>query len=520
MSFICGFFNSVDGDRKYSADLMNRPYHRLVSNGVFAKPDGSKSNDFQVIGNNDMTVTILAGEGIFAGKWGKLDADMLLNVASPDATMPRIDSVIVRIDNSINVRAGSIYIKQGTPATSPIPPKLTRDANITEYRLANIRVEVGATAIVHELNVTDTRMNTEDCGFVTALLNQYDLSATYLAWEKQFSNWFNDLKQTVSTATLISSYTSRYVTQLQDETEIPVNITAYNPLVDILQVFINGLKLAPDGIDYTVFVDENTQNEYIRLTKPVDKGTPIDFVVYKSVSGELEGQEVETVIDQVNDLYGLFDMTKVTSAQGGFKFSVSSGADVLTTFVNKGIGFHTMYVANGAIGVPKTGVYRMFGHITDTGNGWLIAMQIDGSVYSNYLNGGTWGGWRVIYEANPTALYTGSVYMQAGQSISPRKRLSECQHGWLLVWSDYDAGTGTASKNDTVTTMIPKLNAQAIDWNGSSILCAIPHNLNATGGYSMVVKRIYVFDDHIEGYAGNNSTNESRDVVLRAVYEY
>ena len=45
MAFQCGFFNSINGDRKYNAEEMNNPYHRIVSNGVFAKPDETPSID-------------------------------------------------------------------------------------------------------------------------------------------------------------------------------------------------------------------------------------------------------------------------------------------------------------------------------------------------------------------------------------------------------------------------------------------------------------------------------------------
>ena len=65
MAFKTGFYNSVGEDRKYNAEDMCRPYRRLVSNGVFAAPDGSPSIDFQVVANNNMTVTVKAGEGIF-----------------------------------------------------------------------------------------------------------------------------------------------------------------------------------------------------------------------------------------------------------------------------------------------------------------------------------------------------------------------------------------------------------------------------------------------------------------------
>ena len=43
----CGFFHSMNGDREYFATDMNRPYKRVITNGVFATPAGTPSTDLQ-----------------------------------------------------------------------------------------------------------------------------------------------------------------------------------------------------------------------------------------------------------------------------------------------------------------------------------------------------------------------------------------------------------------------------------------------------------------------------------------
>ena len=61
----CGFFDSVNKDRLYSADQMNLPYKRLISNGVFANKDGTASDDFKVqpvFGTTNIKVK--AGQGL------------------------------------------------------------------------------------------------------------------------------------------------------------------------------------------------------------------------------------------------------------------------------------------------------------------------------------------------------------------------------------------------------------------------------------------------------------------------
>lgn len=409
MAFRCGFFNSVDGDRVYTADEMNRPYRRLVSNGVFALPSGQSSTDFQVLANNNMTVTVKAGEGIFFDKWSELDADMLLNVSVPHTAYPRIDSIVVKIDNSTGVRAGSIEYLVGTPASNPVAPTLTRTNNVYMYRLANIRVNANVGSITQE-NITDTRAGAE-CGFVTHLLQQADISATYLQWQTQFDTWFEHLRETVSTATLITSFSSLYVTSQQDETVIPIQISRYAIETDILQVFINGIRLIPD-VDYTI-----DSFEQITLTKSVDINTPVAFVVYKSVNGE---GITETVIEQVNRLFELVP----TSATGGAKVTVQASGNVLDTFMGLDAGVHTLYAPSSATGQPVSGsAFRYFGHLTvargDTSIGWLMAWKSDGKLYNNFLNAGTWSGWKEITNSTQITADNGGVKIEvaSGESV-------------------------------------------------------------------------------------------------------
>lgn len=597
----CGFFNSINKDRLYTAEEMTRPYELLVSNGVFATPKGTPSDYLQVYASEGMNLTVKAGRGIFADKWFLLDGDMAISLESAEVTLNRIDSIVVRVDSSEAVRAASIVIKKGVPASNPAPPEVTRASLIKEYRLANILISAGATTI-QQMNITDTR-GSADCGWVTSLIEQVDTSTLYIQWQDAFDAWFKDVKETLSTSTLIRSYTSYYVTSAQNESVIPINISQFNYNLDILQVYINGLMLIRD-VEYT-----SDNNDTITLTDPVDAGTPVSFVVYKSV----DGSDAETVVQQVYALQNIVESTKLTSNSGGVKRSITSGdllttfksmgvgfhtilasntvtnipkagqyyrcfghitdlpygwiiaiggdnkayinfatgetswtgwneltnstqitndtggtkisitdttKNVLTEFANAGTGFHTIYTVAGVQGTPATGAFRYQGHLTGTGNGWLMAFQANGSIYANYLVGGAWKGWKIVYDSNPSALWTGASFMNETANIAPSKKLSECAHGWVLVWSDYDDETGTANQYDNVTTIVPKLNGVENDWNGSSLLCMLPTDVTAEGVATTCVKRLYIYDDHITGYVGNNVGASARDVVLRAIYEY
>lgn len=603
MAVQCGFFNSVGKDRLYKAEDMTKPYELLVSNGVFATQNGTPSNYLQAYAGTQsgLNVLVKAGRGIFFDKWFVNDADMTLVLDSAETVLDRIDTIVARVDVSETVRAGSIVVKKGTPASSPVAPSMTRSTTVREYRLADVKISAGATAI-KQTDITDQR-GSADCGWVTSLVQQVDTSTLWIQWTEAFNAWFADVKETLSTATLIRSYTATYTTTAQDETVIPINISQFNHNLDILQVYINGLMLIKNS-EYT-----NEDNDNVTLALPVDKGTPVSFVVYKSI----DGSEAETVVQQVYDLQTVVNASKITNDTGGVKLSITSGDllakfkglgkgfhtvlassavtnlpksgqyfrcfghitdvphgwiiavsgegnayinfatgestwvgwkeltnsssltaesggvklsltattdNVLTKFENLGVGVHTIYSASGVQGAPVTGACRYLGHLTGSGNGWLVAYVANGSVYSNYLVGGTWKGWKVLYDANPSALWTGASFMNDTASITPSKKLSECAHGWLLLWSDYDDATGTANTFDNVTTMVPKLNGVENDWNGSSLLCMLPTDVTTAGVATTCVKRVYIYDNKITGYVGNSVGASARDVVLRAIYEY
>ena len=184
----CGFFDSVDKDRLYRADEMTRPYELLVSNGVFATPEGTPSNYLQVNAHEGMDVIVKVGRGIFKDKWLINDADMILTVGTSEVTLTRIDSVIVKVNTSESVRAGTIEIKKGTPASEPVPPTMERSTDVHEYRLANITVGPLVTDI-KQMDISDQR-GSADCPWVTSLVKQVDTSTLFKQWEDAYEKYY------------------------------------------------------------------------------------------------------------------------------------------------------------------------------------------------------------------------------------------------------------------------------------------------------------------------------------------
>lgn len=472
MAFKCGFFNSINGDRLYNAEDMNIPYSKIVSNGVFG--DAESSTDFQVAvlwGGVSQTkkIVVKKGQGIFDGKWAILDADMPMNVPSPHVSYNRIDSVIVRIDNSDDVRAGTIVYKQGEAALDPVPIELENNNYIKEYRLAKILIPASA-ATLSDSNITDCRP-TSECGFIHNLLWDSDITATYAQWEAQFTEWFNEkktmldeantsyqetfentqennqnafdewfnnVKETLSTQTLIQSFTSRYVTTGEREYTIPIQIPEFKSYIDILQVYINGLICIKD-VDYTI-----NDFESIELINGVDSGTEVSFIVYKS----MDGTGIDKFIEDVDDLIARQD-------------NVESDFTALETRVD--------------------------------------ALEVN--------------------NAN-TALWDGANTLGSGEEVKPSKALSACKNGWLLAWSAYNPESGVATDSRFSFTYVPKKLMNAVS-NGSFDVCSgLIHALGNDGTIETAAKRVYISDTQITGYAGNTAGTYNGKLALRFIYEY
>lgn len=288
MAIKYGFFNSVNGDRKYNADDISNYFLKLISDGVFATP----ANAMQVQANSGMTVQVSAGWGFIQCKWINNSVPYLLTLDASDVVLNRIDRIVLRLNASSSVRTMSIAIKKGTAASSPVAPALTRvSGGIWELSLAQIYIGAGVTSI-SQSNITDERPNTSVCGYVTGLIDQIDTTDLFAQYNAAFNEWFASIKEDVKSTSIVVNYNSSHITTTTPETTININIPEYNSSLDILNVYINGLKLI-ENVDY---INHDT---YIQLTTPIDViGTSVEFEALKSMDTEAP----ETIVSALQAL--------------------------------------------------------------------------------------------------------------------------------------------------------------------------------------------------------------------------
>lgn len=235
MSEFSGFFDAhkVSGvwDRTYVAAEFARYFASFVGNGVFA----GQSDELQALQSTPqgMSITIAPGKAWIEGYIYYNDANLVLNVDNADGALDRIDTVVCRwssVDRMIKT-----YIKKGTAAVSPIAPTVQWDADIKELQLASIRVNAGIVVISQDL-ITDTRPNTNVCGWVTGLIDQVDTSTLFLQWDAAYKK---SLQETKAEADVMLASIEKLLTDLEAGTAVELKKLQFTDTVVTVSDFVS-----------------------------------------------------------------------------------------------------------------------------------------------------------------------------------------------------------------------------------------------------------------------------------------
>lgn len=191
MAFTSGFFNSVNGDRKYNADQMSQIFDGLITQGVYE----SIGEKLAVQPNNGMAIQIGTGRGWFGSRWVKNDSEYLITLEDSDVLLNRYAAICIRADLSDSVRTVAPYVKYSNFASSPVKPAMERGDTVNEYCLAYILIKGGAKEIT-AADIEDTRANRSLCGWVTGLIDQVDTETLWTQWQALFEEFMAGLDMT------------------------------------------------------------------------------------------------------------------------------------------------------------------------------------------------------------------------------------------------------------------------------------------------------------------------------------
>ncbi len=288
MAIESGFFNSSGGDRKYNAEQISRYFENILSSGIF-----KRINDcMKVSAGGGMNLTVSPGAGLIDCHWFRASTAEIVTIPTAHAVLPRLDNVVARLDMTEAGRAITLEVVAGTPAENPAPVAPTRTESLYDLVLARVLVPAGAASIAAD-NITDTRGNDDICGYVHSLVD----------------------------TPVLKSYNSRYVAAANDTTVAPINIVGFNAGVDLLNVYINGFRVAP-GVEYTI----NPATNSITLLEPIDAGTIVDFEAHRPNMPDEVPDLAETVADMAQTITTLqADITALRTDTGWLDLEWAAG---------------------------------------------------------------------------------------------------------------------------------------------------------------------------------------------------
>lgn len=188
MSVTYGFYNSLNGDRKYNAEQVSSLFDGLIIDGVFA----SVGTAFAVKATTGITVNVGIGKAWFNHTWTLNDSILPLEAPEAEVLLDRIDAVVLEVDATESVRANSIKFVKGTPSGAPSNPTLTNEGTVHQYPLCYIYRKFGSSAIT-QADITNM-VGTESTPFVTAMLQTISLDELLGQWQSELDQ-FVDARQ-------------------------------------------------------------------------------------------------------------------------------------------------------------------------------------------------------------------------------------------------------------------------------------------------------------------------------------
>lgn len=313
MSVTSGFFNSLNGDRKYNAEQMSAIFDGIINNGVFANIGTCFGVTAATTGNG---ITVGVGRAWFNSAWIYNDAVLPLELDESEVVLNRYDAVVIEVNHTESVRKGDVKIIKGTPASSPSYPAMTKNDYVNQYPLAYIYRAAGATT-VNQADITN-RIGTSDCPYITAILQvtnidnivaqwqgEWDVwSAQWPQWQAAWNQWF--MEQTGDADEQMAQWISQtqasfetWFESLQVTLEGDVAATLAAGLVELNERFET---LARERAVYETIQDSNDDD------LQDNNGNPIEG---RTVMGATEGNNHQEVITP--DSIGAYSKTEANS---------------------------------------------------------------------------------------------------------------------------------------------------------------------------------------------------------------
>lgn len=328
-----GFFNAINGDRRYSADQLGNYFKGLISNGVFEKVGKA----FIVTSNNDMSINVGSGKAYINEKWVENDKTANYSIDASDTAYARIDTVVIRLDYT--ARTISIKILKGTASPTPTAVSITRNNSVYDLKLAEVKVNANVTKITTS-DISDYRVDTRVCGFVTGVIKQVDTSKLFLQMQEDYKAVRNSIVKDLNVNTQVLTSME---TRIANGTFVDFYVgKSYTP-GDSLIVMNEKTSHIYSTSEYTI--TKNGNNYYLNFKEQPDNGSKINIILVKSYVGGTG--KVPFYTKSMLDAKFSFDNSYLFDANGKIILSSkatelgsgfgTSNKDVVTAYISKNV---------------------------------------------------------------------------------------------------------------------------------------------------------------------------------------
>lgn len=320
MSVSSGFFNSLNGDRKYNAAQMSAIFDGLIIDGVFA----SIGTAFAVKAAGGLTVNVGIGKAWFDHTWTVNDSILPMTAPEAEVLLDRIDAVVLEVNGMESVRNNTIKFVKGNPSSAPSRPTLTNEGNVHQYPLCYIYRKYG-TAVINQADITPM-VGTESTPFVTGILQTISLDELLGKWqdeldrftdarskevddwiaqeESDFTTWFDKMKadlqqeQTVLDQWIASEQTDflSWYNQMKDQLsgDVAGNLQLEIDKEEVKRILLVGFEDGTKEFSDDGTVITSTASDGRTLTKTFSDGFLTMTNVLKSAAGAEVARAVKT----------------------------------------------------------------------------------------------------------------------------------------------------------------------------------------------------------------------------------
>lgn len=218
-----GFYNSSNGDRKYTAEQVSMIFDYLINDGVL-ETYGDKF--FTTPSTSTLGVVLGSGWAWFNYTWTQSDTQILFNLSQADPSLDRIDTVYLQVDKRPLQRQNKLGLLEGSFGLNPKPATFPTTTDVYYHPLAYVRVRANATRIsASDIEILVGKTNAP---FITSILQTTDITQLFAGWSEQFGAKMTQWQAAYDTqmSTQQSGYTSK-MTEWESEVDtLETNLTA------------------------------------------------------------------------------------------------------------------------------------------------------------------------------------------------------------------------------------------------------------------------------------------------------